>query len=347
MHKDFEEFIKRLSNYSTLSIIGLEKNTGKTTTLNAILKAVKDRKLAITSIGRDGEKIDLVTSTHKPRIYIQESILVATAKSVLLKSDVTFEILEALNIGTPMGDIVIGRSLSSGFVEIAGPSTKNQIKYVISRLKEHGAELTIVDGALSRKSFAAPLITEASVICTGGAFSENLNSLVEETINLVEVMSIETIDGKLRDIYNKVMLNSKLAFVYEDGIKESSVKTAIDSAEEVISNYNDFLRYVFIKGIVTDSFISKLLASRLKLDKLVFVAEDGTKIFLKKPTFERFKLKGGIIKAANQISIVGISVNPWSPSGYVLDYKDMYDELKKGLSMPVFNVKEYNLDVIE
>lgn len=346
-YKEFEGFIQRISQYRTLSIIGLEKNTGKTTTLNFIMKALENKKLAITSIGRDGEEKDVVTFTHKPRIYVKAGTLIATAKSVLLKSDATLKIIEVMDISTPLGNIVIAESITSGFIEIAGPSTRKQIKVVIDKLKECGAEFTIVDGALSRKSFAAPAVTEAVVLCIGAAFSHNIFRLVEETENLIFLFSIDKADLKVIELYGKTMKETRVAFIYEDYIKKSSANTSIDAYKEVISSYSDDLKYVFIKGIMTDKFMTEILNSDFKVKKVTFVVEDGTKIFMKKSTYDRLVLRGGTIRAVDNINLVGISVNPWSPEGIVLDYKDIYSKLRDKTQIPIFNVKQFDMDVIE
>lgn len=58
-------------NYKTLSIVGMSKNAGKTTALNYLIEEAMDEGviLGITSTGRDGESVDLVTETEKPRIF--------------------------------------------------------------------------------------------------------------------------------------------------------------------------------------------------------------------------------------------------------------------------------------
>ncbi|MFL0252788.1 hypothetical protein ACJDT4_20470 [Clostridium neuense] len=346
-YKEFENFIEEISNYKTLSIIGLEKNTGKTTTLNYIMKAIKNKKLAITSIGRDGEEEDVVTFTHKPRIYVKVGTLVATAKSMILRSDVTFKILEIMDIGTPLGNIVIAESATSGFVEVAGPSIKEQIKGVINKLNKHGAEFTIVDGALSRKSLAAPAVAEAVVLCVGAAFSHSIFKIAYETENLASLFSVGKADFKIVRLYEKLMKEARVAFVYEDHVEKSEASTSIDSYKEIISSYRDDLKYVFIKGIVTDKFMRKILDSNFKVKKAAFIVEDGTKIFIKKDTYDRFVLKGGTIKVVDSIKLAGISVNPWSPEGIVLDYEELYSELKSKIQIPIFNVKQFDMDVIE
>jgi len=57
------EILKLLKPYNSVSIIGMNKNVGKTTTLNHILEEARgNMSLGLTSIGRDGEELDRVTS---------------------------------------------------------------------------------------------------------------------------------------------------------------------------------------------------------------------------------------------------------------------------------------------
>ena len=53
-------FISELYKYSSVSVVGLEKNTGKTETLNYIIGKLEldNHTTAVTSIGIDGEGLD-------------------------------------------------------------------------------------------------------------------------------------------------------------------------------------------------------------------------------------------------------------------------------------------------
>ena len=83
-----------LKDYKRLSIIGMEKNVGKTTVLNKLIEDIGLQKtIGLTSIGRDGEDTDVVTNTHKPRIYVNQGTIIATARDCLRNCDVTKEIL--------------------------------------------------------------------------------------------------------------------------------------------------------------------------------------------------------------------------------------------------------------
>lgn len=331
--------MQNLSKYKTLSIIGMEKNTGKTTTLNFLIRAMRGKTIGLTSIGRDGEDKDLVTETEKPTIYIYKGTIIATAKSSLLRSDATFEILGVSDISTPLGEVVFARAVTGGYAELAGPSTKSGIREVIEKIKSFGAEITIADGALSRKTFADPAVTEACILCTGAAYSENLKKLAEETAYFIKLLSIEEADENIKNLFIENMDSAKIAFVYKHKIITSSVKTSIGAAKDVIENLKDDIKYVFIKGIITDNFINDITASGSPLEKVSFIAEDGTKLFFKKDSYLRFSAKGGTIKVLNKINVIGVSVNPTSPSGTVLDYSELSAELKARIDLPVFNVK--------
>ena len=135
-----------MSRYKSISIIGMRKNVGKTTTLNCMLKQADSISVGLTSIGVDGEREDRVYKTPKPEIYVKTGSLIATAERCFLDSDITLEILEITNVNTPLGRIIIAKALSDGYIELAGPSINTQIKWICERLEKLGAHLTLVDG---------------------------------------------------------------------------------------------------------------------------------------------------------------------------------------------------------
>ena len=126
-----------IAPYTTLCLAGMCKNAGKTTALGALIGGARARgvSLALTSIGRDGEREDLVTGTYKPPIYVTGGTLFATARGLLPKCDATAEILDMTGIHTPLGEVAILRALSDGFVELAGPSMTEQIVALTEKLK--------------------------------------------------------------------------------------------------------------------------------------------------------------------------------------------------------------------
>ena len=95
--------------YKTLSVIGMCKNAGKTTAMNALIRenGKHGGTLGLTSIGRDGESVDVVTKTHKPGIYVLRGTVIATASAMLRLGDTTNRILDTTGISTPLGEVVV------------------------------------------------------------------------------------------------------------------------------------------------------------------------------------------------------------------------------------------------
>ena len=87
-------FLNEISKHKIISIIGLAKNVSKTTTLNFIIKNLENRRLGLTSIGRDGERYDVITQLPKPRIFIRSGTIIATARQSYEASEAKMEILK-------------------------------------------------------------------------------------------------------------------------------------------------------------------------------------------------------------------------------------------------------------
>lgn len=348
MKEDFlEQFKKELLGCRAVAITGSYKNVGKTTTLNFIIRLLSGSEIGITSVGRDGEQIDAITKTSKPRIYIGGGAVVATAKSCLLESDASFEILDMSGIGTPVGEIVIAKSKSPGFVELAGPSISQQLTAVCKKMCYYGAAPVLIDGALSRKTFALPETADACVYCTGGALSCNVGTLIKKTLHELALLSVKEADAKTAALFDMTMNEASVAFCYSDRIEKSSAKTSIGAEKEVVGRWTDDLQAVFIKGALTDRFISGIMDSRVNVKKVRFVAEDGTKLLLTEPVFRRFILSGGRLFVRKGIRIIGVSVNPVSPDGGRLDFETFKSVLEKDTQIPIFNAKNLWPDVIE
>lgn len=199
--------------YASLSIIGLCKNAGKTTALNSLLRASPPEGLAVTSIGRDGEGEDVATGTKKPPIFIREGTLLATAKNLLSVCDITKEILDVPGMETPLGEIVVLRAHSDGFVQLAGPSTVSQLARLSERFRALGAQKIWIDGAAGRRSLSARRLAEATVLCTGASCGGSLAEVVAETAYVSELLQLSeaeaadiALDGALSEGYGKDLL---------------------------------------------------------------------------------------------------------------------------------------------
>jgi hypothetical protein len=288
----------------------MAKNTGKTTTLNHLIKNfhLQNIKLALTSIGRDGERLDIVTKTAKPEIFVYRDTLIVTAEQLLPLCDITKEILSMTDINTPMGRIVLVRALSDGFVQLGGPSITTQISEIFTHLS---ADKIIVDGATSRKTLASPTVTEATILCTGAALSRNLRTVIEETRHVVEMLTLPILNDP---------------HILEE-IKNMTEEThAIEKG------------YIYFPGAVTDAIVSDLILSSNNLKDVCLIAEDAGKIFIKAATYEKLQIKQASLAVKTPIRLVGLTLNPVSPYGIGFDPQEFLEQMREAVSIPVYDL---------
>ncbi len=182
--------IEELLRHKSCSLIGMEKNTGKTVTLNYLLDHLPSNiRVAVTSIGLDGETQDQVTNTRKPEITLREEMLFATSEKHYLCRKMVSEIIDVSQERTALGRLVTARVKQKGKVILSGPGASLSVKRWMDEIEEK-ADLILIDGALSRKSLASPTVSESMILSTGAAYSANIDRLVRDTAFLVELIQL-------------------------------------------------------------------------------------------------------------------------------------------------------------
>ena len=192
---DFKNFfLEKLEHHKIVSIIGLAKNVSKTTTLNHIINLLGGKyTIGVTSIGRDGEPYDAITELRKPKIFVEKDTIFVTAEGSLKNSNIENEIIKSTGYATPLGIINIYKARNKGYVELAGPSMNKQLKDLCNYLLKIGCDVIFIDGAFDRRSFATPLISDATILSTGASVSRNMEIVVDLTSHIYDLFSIERI----------------------------------------------------------------------------------------------------------------------------------------------------------
>jgi hypothetical protein len=335
------EILDLCRQYNNVCIIGMAKNVGKTTVLNHIINKARGKiSLGLTSIGRDGEDKDRVTSTEKPKIYVERGTCIATAKQLLLSSDITKEILTTTGMHTPMGEVVIARALSDGYVELGGPSINSHMRKICSELKNLGSSLVLVDGALSRKTSASPSITEAAILSTGASLSGSIDKAINLTKHTVKLLSLEPEkDPEILMLSKEILKDLRVGIIYRDKtVKKLNSLTSLEASKEIVENLNKDSTHIFIKGILSDKLLEDIMKSTDKFNATTLLVEDGTKLFLNVDTLYKFEKQGGNIKVINKINLVCLTVNPKSPSGYEFNKNEFLEKLQASVHIPVIDV---------
>jgi hypothetical protein len=336
-------FIRLIENNQRLGFFGLAKNTGKTVALNACLAelAQTSETVGITSIGYDGESVDSINSQiKKPKIFLREGTLVATTSQLLNRSQVPYKRLLTTDLRTALGTVVVARLTGCGAVEIAGPSAAADISSLCDFMISQGATKILIDGAINRKAAASPLITDGVIISTGAVLAPELHEVVSETEMLIDNFRLKPLEERqVQTLFQNV---SKHAAMLDDGtvsVLPGEIATS-ESTELLKAHIPESIRFIFVKGALTESFIERLFRLR-KGKKITLVIRDATCLFLTRRSFSWYEEKGVSIRVIRQINIRAVTVNPVSPASHEFDSVHFREEISRILpDTPVFNALE-------
>ena len=284
-----------------VSVIGLVKNAGKTTCLNALLAQIyESEKLphpAITSIGRDGESTDIVTGTCKPGIFIREGTLVATAEGLLSYGDFTREFLLSTGVSTPMGEVFVLNARSGGSVQLGGPSMTEQLKILNRQFFDLGADCVLIDGAAGRRSLGAASVADGAVLCSGASLDRSMEKVAEETAFIASLMQLPLYEGE-------------------------------EAKDEAIA----------LPGAVTDSVLAEVLKQGKALTGKTLVADDPSKLLFSSQNYAKLARLGARMTLLARPKLLAVAVNPVSARGWRFEPEAFRQSVSSRVDVPVVDV---------
>lgn len=337
-------FIAELIKYKSCSIVGLEKNTGKTECFNYVMQRLPLDKIrvAVSSIGIDGETTDQVTKTAKPEIFLREGIYFGTSEKHYLTKLLTSELLEISDENTSLGNIVIGKALTPGKLLLSGPSSTNGLHRWMNEMRKYDIDLTIIDGALSRLSLASPAVSESMILATGAAYSANINTLVQKTAFVVQMINLELTSQENHDTF--ININNgvwAIDFDADNDFEKKLVDLKVASSLSININTEGLkkCKTLYVSGALTDNFVNHIRQNKI-FNETEIVVRDFTKIFLTPMTYNTFVNNKRKITVLQKSKLIAVCVNPTSPNGIVLDSEKLCKTLSEAINLPVYDLKK-------
>lgn len=337
MHAEVACFVlyELIKGSKTLCVIGMCKNAGKTTVLNSLISCCNAREetLGLTSIGRDGESKDVVTNTHKPSITVRTGTLIATADGLLSECDISREILAATGVFTPMGEVVVVRAMSDGCVQLAGASMTEQAAAVRDMLFGFGADRVMIDGAISRKSIAMPVLSDAAILCSGASYGADMDAAAEDTAYAASLFRLNVFE------YAHSLENRFTVICNKDEYRKSTFSDVIPLLKSGRASA------VVIKGGLTDGMAREIVSAGKQLTGLTIVAEDAGRLLLSKALYERITRLGAGFAVLRGTRLLAVTVNPFSAYGNHYESKAFRSAVQSALGrlkidIPTFDIMD-------
>ncbi|MGQ9845167.1 MAG: hypothetical protein ACUVQN_03015 [Caldisericia bacterium] len=310
-----------------LSIFGLSKNCGKTTTLIKLIEEAKklNLKIFITSIGLDGEKFDSLYYFEKPLIKAYKDNLIVTSKKSLEKIEIKYKIVEKFDIFTPLGELYLIQILEDGNVEVSGPVILKDLETILKKIEDYNVDLVLIDGAIDRK--IGTYFSDGIILQTGLNIGETIDEIIEETLYFKTIFSMESVDENLKERILNNFPKNKFLFIKNNDL--------FDSKDYINTDYD----YIFIRGALTDEIYKSF--EDIKNKKII--VEHPTKIFLSKEIYKKLLNLSVKILTLKEVKLIGVSFSTFNQNGY-FEKKDginVFNKLKELLKpTTIFNVMD-------
>lgn len=298
----------------TISIIGLAKNVGKTTTLNYLLERAKlntDIKIGISSTGWDGETYDSITGKAKPKIILHEGTFAATTEECLTRSSSNYKVIETTLLPTSLGKVVIIEVTGTGRFEIAGPSTLSELAEIKNKLLLLGANLVLFDGAINRKASSSKFISDRIIISSGMNAGYNIEEVKINTNVILSLYSLPLFP-------EQVEITKDYGKMYIKGLNDNKFTQADKSSDltEILSGEKSQSYLIYVPGSFTDLTAEKIINIKSNVDILI---DDPSSFFLTPQVWGRLNRQNKKIYLKDKAELVCVTLNPVSSSGYAVE----------------------------
>jgi hypothetical protein len=302
-----------VSGVRSLAVIGLVKNAGKTTVVNALMENTAHR-FGLTSLGLDGEQRDNLTGLAKPRIAPPAGTLLATTVGSLDRSHYDLKVIEELPFLTSLGRVVIGAAEGAGAVEVSGPTTLAEVRTTVDRLLGLGADQVIVDGAINRLGSASPRVSDGLVLATGGTVADTLDEVVEVTVAALDMLLLPKTSVETVALVDRALLErARAVSIGADGTQTVlSVDTVVGEGVTVAREVERLgTTTLFVGGALTQEFVEDFTRVLPPRRALRVVVRDATVLVLPPTTVARFRRRGIALEVLDPLRVLAVTANPF------------------------------------
>lgn len=339
-----DKLFENISNLNALAIVGLSKNSGKTSLLNFLLSKMDTEKksIGVLTTGRDGETKDLVFKSDKPEVMLKKGVLFSTFYQEASIQSPFIEIKGILDIETPMGNIVIAETKEDIKTQIIGPPSVYEQKYVVNFMRDAGADLIFIDGSLDRRSILLSELCDGVIYVAGASYTNKMPKIVSElekeyNKTLIPKLSKSLIDADLKNNLDKN--NVIIKYKDDNEFYLDSLLGKDQLLKEKLKGQQNSIKDIFINTSFTDRIFDKVKHQLRKFKgRLIFL--NSFNILLNEDNF-KLLLTHCDTYTINNVPLLAFGVNSFSDTGYHIDCDEFRNTLRsKYPDIPVLDIME-------
>jgi len=245
----------------TIALVGISKNSGKTTLLNSILRESPNLAWGVFSTGSDGEEMDRLFKTPKPQVYLPPGALFCCDAQTLDQCGSGVELLKS-EIYTGR-KLYIAKAMIPLATQITGPSTVQKQMHMVLTMRSLGAKKILIDGSLDRKSIALEDDVDAILLLIGASFGK-LDEIIGEIQRLLLLKSIP-VSSRSKYIKDNFPNAEETLIERGDTWYKSGLKSLINHEKALKELLDDDVSALYIPTSITDNIYDKVIGNIMDL----------------------------------------------------------------------------------
>lgn len=252
--------------HKQVAIVGVCKNAGKTTLLNAVMQQHNSIKWGVMSTGRDGEHEDVLFKTPKPSVEIARGSLFCSYASVINNHGSAVSIIKKTGWLSGGKQIWIARAEQDVQSEICGPQSVHGQAACASELLSLGADKVIIDGSLDRKSIVLSGSLDAIILVIGAGFGD-IVSINTELKRLLSLAAIPEYCEAGTEAVKRLLLGESIRIKQNNRWHNTELKSLIANEKTIAELINKAVNptHIYIPGAYTTQVNTRLASSLSKL----------------------------------------------------------------------------------
>ncbi len=300
-----------LRQSARLAIVGVAKNCGKTTTLNALLRSARaaNVRVGLVSVGVDGESSDALIGTPKPTITFRRGEWAVSAAGALAQSSARVEYVQSLGFTTPLGPVSLVRALEDGELMLAGMRHQQDLRDALELMQAHGASCCLIDGAYGRVVAARADLCDGVIVATGAALGSTIEAIVAGTCALTSRLTLP----RATLPWQRALLDEALATSRALLGGQQAQATPLEAASALLglarAPWTPALTAIAIPGLVSDRVVESLLSAPALSEPRALLLSDGTALQASASLTRRLLARWQVL-AREVAPLRAISVNP-------------------------------------
>ena len=235
-----------------------------------------------------------------------------------------------------MGEVIILRACSDGFIQLAGPSMTAQLARLKKNACLNSARQSHYRRCAEPEIASMPAVSDAAILCSGASYSPDIRKTVEDTCFSAELMMLPQTE---RTEYVH-QCKQKYGVFFGSGTHggEQTEFSELSRAAELVRKGG--AEAVLMRGGVPDSAANALIAAGRALNGLEIICEDGSRLLLSHKNYEKLVRAGARFTVMNKTRLLAVTVNPFSAKGSRYNKTEFYDAMCSGLGgrVPVLDV---------